>query len=336
VSAEARVRRAGRWMRAIGHELSGRGACTRGRLDGRSAAILMYHRVLAGDPPAGPVEPGMLVRRSTFTRHLDWLQEEFRVLPLSEIVERLGGDRPLPPRACAITFDDGWRDNHQHALPELERRALPATVFVVTGRVGTDGAFWPDEVYRSMTAAPLEVRAEVLGALGVRGGRDPLHALLDHLKALRPELRDEALEALRRLTESPATAGAPAADPREILDWDEVERLAAGGVAIESHGVSHAILTDLPDEDVLHELRNSRETLRERGHGRGAVFAYPSSAFDGRVRRLAGEAGYRAALTTVHRIASLGDDPLALPRLGVHDDVTRTRAEFRYRLAGTA
>jgi peptidoglycan/xylan/chitin deacetylase (PgdA/CDA1 family) len=163
-----------------------------------------------------------------------------------------------------------------------------------------------------------------------------VHAVLDHLKGLRPGAREEALAAIRGRTGVDAGAAAPAADARELLDWPEVDRLAAGGVAIESHGVSHGILTGLSDGEVLDELRNSRQALCDRGHGRGALFAYPSGALDARVRRLAEAAGYRAAVTTVHRIASHQDDRLALPRLGVHDDVSRTLVEFRYRLTGPA
>ena len=112
-----------------GLEWSGANRRARRRLDGTRAAVLMYHRVLpAPDAERLAVEPGMFVTPETFERQLEWLEASFRVLPLSEVVARLADARPLPERACAISFDDGWRDNHTHVLPALARRGLPATI----------------------------------------------------------------------------------------------------------------------------------------------------------------------------------------------------------------
>ncbi len=67
---------------------------------------------------------------------------------------------------CAITFDDGWRDNWKHAVPELERRGLPATVFVVSERVRIAGAFWPDELLRRLDPLPATKRRDLAQRLG--------------------------------------------------------------------------------------------------------------------------------------------------------------------------
>jgi peptidoglycan/xylan/chitin deacetylase (PgdA/CDA1 family) len=68
----------------------------------------MYHRVLPRAEAARDfVEPGMYVTPETFAQHLDWLDSEFRVLPLHEIASNLMEGRSLPHGAVAITFDDG-------------------------------------------------------------------------------------------------------------------------------------------------------------------------------------------------------------------------------------
>lgn len=287
----------------------------------------MYHRVLpAADAEHNAVEPGMFVTPETFERHLAWLAESFHVLPLHEIVARLGENLALPPRACAITFDDGWRDNHDYALPALERRGLPATIFVVTDRVGTEGSFWPDEVCRRMASLPGAAQRALVVAVGASLHGDPVDSLLAHLKQLREEARERALDRLRRETRDPS-AGA-----RELLDWSECDRLARAGVEIESHGSTHAILTGVSRDEAERELRSARERLRERAHGRRGLLAYPSGAHDEVVRRLARGAGYTAAFTTEPGLARATDDPMALPRLGVHDDVSRTRVEFLHKV----
>ncbi len=135
----------------------------------------------------------------------------------------------------------------------------------------------------------------------------------------------ERLEIVRAATPPPPDR------PRELLDWDELDRLSNIGIDIEAHGASHAILTGLPPAEVS-ELRACQETLRQRGHGRHGLLAYPNGGYDERVRAIAREVGYRAALTTEAGLACGAADPMALPRLGLHDDVSRTRAEFLERL----
>jgi peptidoglycan/xylan/chitin deacetylase (PgdA/CDA1 family) len=313
------ARASARRLRAELFQWTGANARARRRLDGSRAAILMYHRVLPAREAARlAVEPGMFVTPETFARHLEALQECFRVLPLHEIATRLAEGRSLPAGACAITFDDGWRDNALHAQGELARRSLPATVFAVTGRVGSRGAFWPDEVCRRL--------ASQLGA----GTGDPIDALLAHLKALPESQREALMEGLRARTPAPAEEG------RELLDWDELASLAAAGIDVESHGASHAILTGVAEEEALEELRASREALQERGHGHHGLLAYPSGAHDARVRALARRAGYRAAVTTERGLAAAGGEAMALPRVALHDDVSRSRAEFLTLVAGAA
>ena len=293
--------------------------------------MLLYHRVLpSAIAERDAVEPGMYVTPESFSSHLDWLVAEFRVLPLHEIVARLGDGRSLPRGACALSFDDGWRDNLDHALPELERRGLPATVFVVTDRVGTEGAFWPDEVCRRLAPLPPRRRRELADRLGAAPGGEPQAALLDALKRVPENERGKLLDVLRRETETPPRR------ERELCSWDELERLAAAGVDVESHGATHAILTGLPAEDVERELRVSRDALRERGHGRHDLLVYPSGAYDGRVQCSARESGYRAAFTTERGLLNAATDRLALPRLSVHEDVASTRAEFLFRVPGFA
>jgi peptidoglycan/xylan/chitin deacetylase (PgdA/CDA1 family) len=209
-------------------------------------------------------------------------------------------------------------------------RELPATVFVVTDRVGTEGAFWPDEVCRRMTPLSGEEQRELASVLGATVHTNPVQAVLDRMKRL-PELeRQSALQQLEERT------GAPAAGNRELLDWAEIDRLAHASVDVESHGASHAILTRVPKECAEQELRSARQTLHDRGHGKHGLLAYPSGAHDAVVRDLAAAAGYSAAFATTSGLADSGCDPMALPRFGLHDGVSKTRVEFLHRLGVSA
>lgn len=309
--------------RAMVEMQTGQSAMQRARLDGERAVILMYHRVLPR-PQAHHerVEDGMFVDPTTFANHLDWLAADFHVMPLVDIVSALEAREALPPGACAITFDDGWLDNLVHALPALEAKRLPATLFAVSDRVGTEGGFWPDETERRVASASASNRVALASEIGMGGaGSDPAD-FLEFLKGVSEADRPELIERIQASTEDFLAAD------RALMDWDELDRLADAGIEIEVHGASHAILTGLGPDGVRDELSRSLADLRSKGHARHGLLAYPSGAYSPEVVGIARELGYRAAVTTEPGLASADRDPLMLPRVGIHDDISRTRSEF--------
>ena len=102
-------------------------------LFGRGVPILLYHAF---------VEPGELPGRFTmpvrsFARQMVWLKRlGYRVITLQQYLQYRRDGRPPPPRAVVLTIDDGYIDAYTLAYPILRRYDFPATVFLVSGRVG--------------------------------------------------------------------------------------------------------------------------------------------------------------------------------------------------------
>src|SRR5262245_12380723 len=80
--------------------------------------------------------------RQGLARQLAIVRRAFRVMPLSLALEDLYAGRPLPHRAAALTFDDGYRDNLEVAAPLLARLGLPATFFLVPSLLDGGPAWW--------------------------------------------------------------------------------------------------------------------------------------------------------------------------------------------------
>jgi peptidoglycan/xylan/chitin deacetylase (PgdA/CDA1 family) len=95
------------------------------------SVILLYHSIGNGSPYSLP--------RDSFDRQLDVLAERFRFVRLDELRGSLS--EPVGRNRVSITFDDGFLDNFEQALPALERHRVPATFFVATGFLG--GRFGP-------------------------------------------------------------------------------------------------------------------------------------------------------------------------------------------------
>lgn len=107
----------------------------------RGPVILMYHAV--GRPDERASRYVVPLRR--FRRQMAWLRwRGYRVIGLADLVSCLRDSRLPPARSVVITFDDGYADNCDLALPVLRRCGFPATVFLVTGAIG-DRATWTDE-----------------------------------------------------------------------------------------------------------------------------------------------------------------------------------------------
>ncbi|MGN6608723.1 MAG: polysaccharide deacetylase family protein [Jatrophihabitans sp.] len=156
-------------------------------LDRPGLAVLMYHSVAPGRADRYTVPPRRLRRHLTVLRVLGR-----RVIDLEQAVAALQSGRPVPRRSVALTFDDGYVDNLDHAAPVLARKRAPATLFAVAGLIGRDNA-WD----RSAGTAPKPLldRAQ-LRRLDAAGFRVQSHAMThrDLTRLEQAELQHELRE----------------------------------------------------------------------------------------------------------------------------------------------
>jgi peptidoglycan/xylan/chitin deacetylase (PgdA/CDA1 family) len=306
--------------------------------------ILTYHRVLRDqDLEASFVQPGMYVLKDVFEQQMVFLKEEFEILSFADLLSRwrLGAwDRQC--RYCTITFDDGWRDNYLYAYPILRDHGIPATLFLPTAFVGTRRRFWWDEVASTLRRCWL-TRGEQEGKqrLAALSERYPsleleheptdekLDNILERLKSIpEPEIRDW-LDGCRRVL------GREPCEERVLVDWTEVEEMSDHGISFGSHSCTHRILTHLAKDQLLKEVRDSRDALRTRRIQFVPIFCYPNGNYNRQVAEEVERAGYGAAVSGRFGIESdPPEDIWALRRIGIHNDVTRTTALFALRISG--
>src|SRR4051794_15465801 len=103
-----------------------------------SVRILFYHRVADNSP-----NPWTMNCKS-FARQINWLRSRFDLVSLSEAQARIASGQNRHPTAC-ITFDDGYSENHEFAIPLLLQNQIPFTYFVATDFI-TRGVPFPHDV----------------------------------------------------------------------------------------------------------------------------------------------------------------------------------------------
>lgn len=95
-----------------------------------NAVMLVYHHVSNSTPPSTTISP------KKFAEHLAYLNDNHQVIALDVLVNALKSGQPLPDKAVAITFDDGYRNILENAHPLLKQYQMPYTIFVNPGTIG--------------------------------------------------------------------------------------------------------------------------------------------------------------------------------------------------------
>jgi len=278
----------------------------------RRLLVLGWHNI---DPtPYAPAASG--TGRRGFERQLALIDHLATVVPLGEAVDALAAGRSLPPRAVALTFDDGYADWLDVAVPALDRRSLHGTFFLVTDLLsGRPIAWWEElaDAFDRCSASRLEWAGRVHDLSTPVARRAAQDALKDELKLVDRATRVEAVAGIAERIAPPPPERAPL-----FLDWAGAKALAATGHGVGSHTVTHPILAREDTATQRHELEESRRAL-EAGLGQTVdLLAYPNGNagdYDQRTMELARAAGYRAAVTTRPGLVGAQEPPFAMHRV---------------------
>jgi peptidoglycan/xylan/chitin deacetylase (PgdA/CDA1 family) len=307
-----------------------------------SLVVLMYHRVLPQSAPARRTEqPGMYVSPETFDLHLRELGRYFELVHLDDWLRRAGEGRSLPHRSCAITFDDGWRDNLEFALPVLTKYGAPATIFLVSSYIGSTYRFWPNRLL-SLMARCFAARDSGLFPEPLRGLVEPVLESAAKRGELTPEDADRAVMAAKDLDEplireliGAAEAGSDEPQvARDILSGEEIAQLAATGlVRFGSHTATHYRLrSPVAAEDLQREIVFSQCELQRICGQPIELFCYPNGDTSPEAIELT-RRHYLGAVTTRQGWHAASEDPYLIRRIGVHEDISNTPEAFLARVS---
>jgi peptidoglycan/xylan/chitin deacetylase (PgdA/CDA1 family) len=293
-------------------------------------SILIFHRVLPAPDPLFPSE----IDAARFDQICRWVSRWFNVLPLSMAALRLQ-QQQLPARPLVITFDDGYADNREIALPILQRHGLCASFFVATGFLD-GGRMWNDTLIEAVRLTHAD--SWDLSSLGLNGlGQLPLRTVDDKRAAIQAIVG--ACKYLAAPERARAVAGIAAlanvALPSNLMmRREQVAQLHAAGMEIGGHTVNHPILASLPLDQARQEITAGKAQLEDIVQAPVDSFAYPNGRpgqdYQPEHVQLAREAGFSTAVSTTWGAASAHTDSFQLPRFTPWD---RARWAFALRMA---
>lgn len=237
--------------------------------------VLMFHRVTApGSAAARHADPLYTIPAPLFAACLGFLARHYAVVSLAAVLASRAGGPALPPRALLITFDDGWADNLEVALPLLRAAGLPWVVFVASDPLLDPTPWWWQEV---LLRALREGRAG-FPALWAAGGGAPCPEPPPGEREMRLLLQYGALDATRRAALLAPFLDGVAAEGRQMLQPADLAALRAGGAEVGAHGAAHLPLSMLPD--AAADLARARAALAPLlPGGRVATLSFPHGRY---------------------------------------------------------
>ncbi len=293
---------------------------------GQPATLLIvnYHRLRESRSAKTAFDDGVFgPDQEEFARQIQWLKSSTTVLDEGGLLEltRKGSGR-RGEIFSAVTFDDAYADCYTLARPVLERFDIRGIFFVPVGMIDSRELGWWDlAAYvmkkTSRTEIPvggkvLDLHADLESALGY---------VLNQFKLRPAEETGELLQELSRACDVPL----PGKDQQsaELMTWEQLRSLRAGGHGIGSHTFSHRVLATLPYEQQQHEIVASRGELAARIGGDVLSFAYPVGGFkhfNEHSVKLVREAGYEQAFTYNTGVAEVPIvDRFRVPRIFAHE-----------------
>jgi peptidoglycan/xylan/chitin deacetylase (PgdA/CDA1 family) len=287
--------------------MSSDSGATRRNGAGYRPLVLGYHRVVENFDDSARTEMGsMLISTRMFEQHLDCIGRHFRFLGLDEIGAAISSGVPFAEPVAAVTFDDGYQDVYEHAVPILKRKGIPAAAFIVTGLVGRPSWQTHDKLFHLITKGfsswsnPRRQLRGVLRDLGLPAAdilrtRTDTQTPFKAVSALLPKLsRDEVGRVMQYLEWNVGNGfvGVPLA-----MTWPMVKQMQRDGFTIGSHTRSHVSLPAEPAATAAEELIESKREIEEQLGEPVDHFAYPGGQFTPAVVDALDRAGYRYAYT---------------------------------------
>jgi peptidoglycan/xylan/chitin deacetylase (PgdA/CDA1 family) len=297
-----------------------------------SVAILMYHSVQSDPIQYIDSLGGIIHSESTFCQQMHMLARDYHPISLDELTNKIRVGEPLSRRSVVVTFDDGYSDNYEVALPILNKFGIPAAFYATVDCIENQMLPWPSRLrwtFRKTTlAAWTDFRGKAWNLADASTREKAYLAACDDCCRFSGKMQDEFVHRCER----ELAAAVPSSLGSLMMSADQLKGLLRHGHIVGSHTMTHPNMAQIEREDAQTELSQSKRRLESQLNVSIKHFSYPCPALSPHWSEQTVEQcralGYNSAVTTNSGVTRLGDDPLRLKRIRP----TKTAAGLRWNL----
>lgn len=295
------------------------------RLRPQGAAVLMYHSVLENPDEQWLVLGGIGHSAKVFRKQMEVVARRYRPVSMDDLLGFVSQGKHLPPRAVVVTFDDGYADNLEVAVPILNDLGIPAMFYITVDCIDNRRVPWPSRLryaFFSTKESSWKRGADSRCTISDTESRNRayLQACDDCAK-----LAGQEQERFVAEIETKLNAAIPAQNNNQMMTWDQVRAMRTKGHSIGSHTMTHPNMAYVSTEDSRRELLLSKQRLETELKEPIVHFSYPCPAlsphWNSETLAMSKQAGYRTAVTTDGGMVTQHDQPLSLHRMRPSKDV---------------
>lgn len=286
--------------------------------------ILRYHSVGSdGELICNSIS----VSIKSFEKQVRYFSKNFNVVTMDVLIDCLSKKKNFPQNALVLTFDDGYADNYL-AAQILYKYGLTGLFYITAGCIESEEKFWIAEVrhllgqtQQRQVSVPLPQQTFTASLDTLEERVVAMDQLTHHLKTV-DVCRREEIRALLR-----AQLGEVTAYPDDLmLTWGNLKDMAAMGMEIGGHTMTHANLPSAQPDEAWFEIAECKSTLEKRLGIKVSHFAYPNGGsvqhYNDRVKKQVKKAGFLSATTSHSGVVHHDSDPFEIRRMRVIESLS--------------
>lgn len=301
--------------------------------------ISMYHYTRDLKHSRYPEIKGLDAR--LFREQIEFMKSNFNIVTMEQVIEAVSVGEKLPPRALLLTFDDGYLDNYNVAMPVLEEFGVQGSFFIPGKTFTTHQLLDVNKIHYILASANVyHLVDDLKKEMDFYRGDEFQYVSTEELFSqyaianrfdiketvfIKQMLQTVLPEKLRNIISSKLFAKYVGVTEEQLayelyMSEEQIRTMKRHGMFIGVHGYDHYWLANLPQEQMRNDIAKGLEALDEFIDRKQWVMNYPYGNYNNDVVEYIRDKGACLGLTTEVRLANIAkDNPMELPRLDCND-----------------
>ena len=281
--------------------------------------ILLYHRVCDG------AESWQLpaVKSAVFEKQIEYIKKFYCPISLNQYIDYKTLQKPLPENGkrgyVIVTFDDGYKDNYEYAIPILRKYNVPATFYITLDFINKHSLVWTSQVSYILHKSKIKkIEFPEFGIVSIENIRQinsTYHQIVDKYRFSDTHTHTRIIQELQSVCN---VSDVPSSWPF-YMSWNEVKEIASDDLFdIGGHTISHPNLVTLNKEMLHKEISEAKSELEKMINKKLVSFAYPFGLKEDFNKDVIDEivsAGFKGAVTAEYGFNYGNENIYTLPRI---------------------